>query len=79
MPEHRDMPVTNEQFDKTVQQLAKVLIASNESIRLALERNMRAILTQTIELVKAQAGHHNPTTTVEAIVKSVKTTFDDLG
>jgi hypothetical protein len=78
MPEFRDMPVSNEQFDKVVQHLAKALVMVGNNLTSAIERHTQAILTQTIETLKAHAGHTNTTTSVDSIVKSVEGTFSRL-
>jgi hypothetical protein len=76
MAESKDLAVNNEQFDRTIRQLAKVTMASSEALRVALERNTQAILAQTVEMIKAQMGVHSPATTDEAIMKSVRATFE---
>jgi hypothetical protein len=73
-----EMPLTNKQFDQIVQQLAKVLVAASNGLNAAIERNTQAILTQTIETLKAQTGHVNATTSVQSIVESVEATFSRM-
>jgi hypothetical protein len=79
MAEKKNLPLANEQFDSTIQQLAKVLIQVSDNLRLALERNRQATLAQTVEIIKALTpSTHNATASAESIAKSVLDTFDRL-
>jgi hypothetical protein len=72
MPEWKDMPVTNEQFEKVSQQVAKIFVTVGNNLIAAIDRNSTAVLAQTAELIKAQLGHG--ATSPEAIEESVKAT-----
>jgi chemotaxis regulatin CheY-phosphate phosphatase CheZ len=79
MAENKDLSLTNEQFDKTMQEFAKVIAGATQTIRVALERNAQATLAQTIEIIKALTPTtHNVNASAESIAKSVADTFGRL-
>jgi hypothetical protein len=78
MAEWKNMPLEKEHFDKVLQQFAKALVLVGNNLTAAIERNTQAILTQTIETLKAQSDHINKLTSVDSINKSVEATFSRL-
>ena len=68
-----EMPLTNKQFEKVSQQVAKIFVTVGNNLIAAIDRNSAAILAETAELVKARLGHG--ATSPESIEESARATF----